>query len=130
MARSRILIDTSILIDHIRKQRKDQTVFYRYLSNYDYAMSVITEFEFRVGMTSKNHEFGERLLAAIPILPLNEDCISAAVKIHSQLRTTNQLLPIADILIAATAVTHKFPLLTFNRKHFARIIDLNLHSLE
>lgn len=41
MARRRILVDTSILIDHLRKQRKDQTLFYRYLLEYDYAISVI-----------------------------------------------------------------------------------------
>lgn len=130
MARRRILIDTSILIDHLRKQRKDQTLFYRYLLNYDYTMSVITEFEFRVGMTAKSRDFGNQLLAVMPVLPLDTACINQAVEIHSRLRASNQLIALADILIAATAVAHGVSLLTLNQKHFTRIANLALVSLD
>lgn len=130
MARQRILIDTSILIDHLRKQRKDRTIFYRNLPNCDYSISVITDFEFRVGITPKNREFGTKLLAAIDILSFELSCVDTAIRIQQQLRAENQMIPIADLFIAATAITHALPLLTLNQKHFSRITDLTLYPLE
>ncbi|GEM_PF-4389454 len=51
MERERLLIDTSILIDHLRKTQKDKTVFYLLSSQYDCLISAITEFEFSIGST-------------------------------------------------------------------------------
>lgn len=63
MERERILIDTSILIDHLCKTQKDKTLFYRLSSQYNYMISAITEFEFSVGSTPKNRKFIQQLLA-------------------------------------------------------------------
>lgn len=81
-------------------------------------------------MTPKSRDFGIQLLAAIPILSLDTNCIKQAVEIHAQLHTSNQLIPLADILIAATAVANGLTLLTLNQKHFTRIKNLRLHSLD
>jgi predicted nucleic acid-binding protein len=51
MASERLLIDTSILIDHLRKTEKDKTVFYQLAPNFEFVVSAITEFEFSVGST-------------------------------------------------------------------------------
>ncbi len=70
MERKRILVDTSILIDHLRKKRKDKTVFYKLVQDNDCLIPSITQFEFSIGSTSKNLEFTEQLLALLPVLPL------------------------------------------------------------
>ena len=126
MADERILIDTSLLIDHLRRTQKDRTVFYQAARRYKCVISAITEFEFRAGSTGANHEFVAELLELTPVLPLDSVCVSAAVPIYRALRAGNQLIALPDLLIAATAVAHQLPLLTLNVSHFARISSLKL----
>jgi len=57
MDRERVLIDTTILIDHLRRGNKDRTVFYRAAQRYECVVSAITEFEFRVDSTTANRNF-------------------------------------------------------------------------
>jgi len=126
MGRENILIDTSILIDHLRNKQKDKTIFYQLTFRYDYIISSITEFEFLVGSTPPNREFVEKLLARLPVLPFDSGCVKTATEIYRNLKTHNQLISLPDLFIAATAITHNLPLLTLNRKHFERIQNLNI----
>jgi tRNA(fMet)-specific endonuclease VapC len=128
MAASELLIDTSILIDYLRKSQKHLTIFYQLSSQFDYSISSITHFEFMVGSTSNNRPFMEQLLQELPVLPFDVDCANQAATIFQDLKSQNQLLPMADILIAATAIAYDMPLLTLNRKHFERIKPLKLYK--
>lgn len=128
MAREKLLIDSSILIDHLRKQQKDKTIFYQLSLQYDYVISTITEFEFSVGSSANNRHFIRTLLSSIPILALDSACIHPAIEIYQLLKASNQLIGLPDIFIAATAITHNLPLLTLNQKHFARIPNLKLYT--
>lgn len=130
MERERILIDTSILIDHLRKPQKDKTIFYRLASRFNYLISAISEFEFTIGTTQKNRQFTEELLARLPILSFDSACVKTASAIYHDLKAKNQLVSLPDIFIAATAITHDLQLLTLNRKHFERIERLKLYSEE
>jgi tRNA(fMet)-specific endonuclease VapC len=126
MDRRRVLIDTSILIDHLRRGNKDRTVFYRVAQQYECAVSAITEFEFRVGSTAANRDFVEELLAVTPILAFDSACVRAAVDTYRDLRASNRLIALPDLFIAATAVAHDLPLLTLNLSHFERVSPLEL----
>lgn len=128
MARDRLLIDTTILIDHLRKPQKDKTLFYRLSLRFDYVIAVVTEFEFAIGSSPKNHDFVTALLTQIPVLALDSACIRTSVETYQHLKASNQLIPLPDIFIAATAITHDLPLLTLNQKHFARIARLRLYQ--
>ncbi len=128
MAHEAILIDTSVLIDHLRKSKKDETLLFRVLDRRNIWISVITEFELAVGVNEANREFIANLLAQISIFPLDSVCIQSAVTIYRSLKARNQLISLPDILIAATAVSNQLPLLTFNRKHFDRVAGLTALS--
>ena len=130
MERERLLIDTSVLIDHLRKLHKDKTVFYQLAFHCDYIISSITEFEFFVGSTPRNHQFIEELLVMLPVLPFDSACVKVAAKIYRDLKAKNQLISLPDIFIAATAIAHDLQLLTLNRKHFERIENLKLYKIE
>jgi predicted nucleic acid-binding protein len=127
MERERLLIDTSILIDHLRKTQKDKTIFYQLASRYDCLISVITEFEFSIGSTPSNHQFTEELLTRLPALPFDSACVKSASQIYRDLKMKNQLISLPDIFIAATAITYDLQLSTLNRKHFERVETLKLH---
>jgi predicted nucleic acid-binding protein len=126
MERKRILIDTSILIDHLRKKRKDKTVFFKLAKHHDCLISSVTEFEFSVGAMPQNREFTEKLLARFPVIAFDSLCAKAAVEIYPSLREQNKLISLPDIFIAATAITSELPLQTLNRKHFERIENVKL----
>jgi predicted nucleic acid-binding protein len=128
MERERLLIDTSILIDHLRKTQKDKTLFYQLASQYDCLISAITEFEFSIGSTPQNRQFTEELLQRLPVLPFDSICVKTAAEIYRDLKAKNQLISLPDIFIAATAITHDIQLLTLNRKHFDRVENLKLYT--
>lgn len=129
MDRQRVLIDTSILIDHLRRDRKDRTVFYRVAQQHECVISSITEFEFRVGSTAANRDFVAALLNITPVLVFDSACVRAAVDIYRDLRAHNELIGLPDLLIAATAVANALPLLTLNLSHFQRVDSLPLFNL-
>jgi predicted nucleic acid-binding protein len=130
MERAALLIDTSILIDHLRKPRKDKTIFYRFAQQRELLISAITEFEFSIGATPKNRAYIEKLLAKLPALPFDSTCVKTAAEIYRDLKARNQLISLPDIFIAATALVHGVPLATLNRKHFERIDNLQLAEAE
>lgn len=124
--RRRILIDTSVLIDHLRRKRKDKTLFFELAQNYHCLILAITQFEFWVGSTLQNREYTEKLLALLPVLPFNAACAEVAADIYHILKARNQLIPLPDIFIAATAIENDLPFQTLDRKHFERIKNLRL----
>lgn len=126
MDRTRILIDTSILIDHLRREHKERSAFYRAAQRFECSISAIAEFEFRVGSTPANREFIEQLLALTPVLPFDSACVQIAADTCRTLRAANRLIGLPDLLIAATAIAHDLPLLTLNQTHFGRVPQLAL----
>lgn len=126
MDRQRILIDTSILIDHLRREHKERSVYFRAAQQFDCSVSAITEFEFRVGITATNRSFVEALLGLTPILSFDTACVQAAAGIYRGLKAVNQLIALPDLFIAATSVAHNLPLLTLNVSHFERVGELTL----
>ena len=129
MATPRLLIDTSIVIEHLRKQTKQKSVLYNIVNNYELYTSTVVEFELYTGATDnqKRRDIQE-ILAWFAVLPLTSDVAQAAATIYQQLKTKNQLIEIRDILIAATAIVHTLPLMTLNTGHFNRISMLQLIS--
>ncbi len=121
-----ICLDTSILIDYFRKSKKEQTLFFDLSKSFCFAVSVITKLEIYSGATDEQKEFWNKLFAKMLILPINEQEINVAIDIIKTLRKENQIIDLADILIAATAITNHLKLSTLNIKHFNRIANLKL----
>ncbi len=126
MGRERILIDTTLLIDHLRKKNKDATVFFKTAEKFDCCISSVTEFEFIVGRNEKNRFFVDTLLKHLPILPFDSSCVAIASEIYIELKSKNHLIPAPDIFIAATAINNEMQLATLNQGHFSRIKHLRL----
>ena len=120
MEREQLLIDTSVLIDHLRKRQKDHTRFYRATFQYECLISAVTEFEFRVGMTPNNRQFSEDVLRDIPVLPFDSGCVKVASDIYQDLKERNQLISLPDVFIAATAIVHDLAVVTRNVDDFER----------
>ena len=125
MAKNIALADTSILIDYFRKTDKDNSkIINLYDKGYDFNISVISYYEVYTGATTLQLPFWSNFLTRIKMLPLDKNVAQAAVEINRSLKLKRKQISIADLFIAATAVSNEMPLSTLNRKHFERIEGL------
>jgi predicted nucleic acid-binding protein len=110
-----MLIDSDIIIDHIRGARS--------LPKLRLAFSVITRCELFAGRDDP--EMLRRLLTPLRELPLDTTIAErgGALKRDHQVATP-------DALIAATALEHGIPLMTRNVRHFGRVPGLDLRVPE
>ena len=63
----------------------------------------------------------------IKVIPFDLKSSYEAIKIYKLLKAKNQMIDLADLFIAATAISHNLTLATLNLRHFNRIP--NLHAL-
>ncbi|NJO01886.1 MAG: type II toxin-antitoxin system VapC family toxin [Bacteroidia bacterium] len=124
-----ILIDTSLLIAHVRKPDKTQTVFYQLTKQEELAIAMMTAFEFLIGKNASNASLIDSLLANLEILVWDKTCMEISTQIYRDLKQQSQLIETPDIIIAATAIAHQIPLATRNQRHFERIKDLQLFDI-
>ena len=66
----------------------------------------------------------------IGLTPLDKEAIDTAIKINIQLKQHRKQIAIADLFIAASAVSNKIPIATLNRKHFERVVGLELVEIQ
>jgi predicted nucleic acid-binding protein len=71
----------------------------------------------------------QRILPAITVLPFDIRTAKIFGKIRAQLEETGEILPDADIQIAATALCHGLELVSGNLHHFQRIHGLRLNTI-
>jgi tRNA(fMet)-specific endonuclease VapC len=130
MDTSRVLADTSVIIDFLRKEDKKKSVLWRIRERYECAMSSITFFELQCGVKTERHvEDIDKLCKWIRIIPFDNEIADISSIIYQDLKRKNVLIEFRDIFIAATAIAENLCVATLNRKHFERIIDITLHKI-
>ncbi len=87
------------------------------------ATSAVNVVEVYAGARPQEESRIEGLLAELEILPVTAEIGRYAGKLKAEQARLGHTVSLADILIAATALENRFPLMTENRKHFA---DLGL----
>lgn len=119
-----LLLDTSIVIDFLRRKEKEKTSLYK-LSEHKLSLSIVTHTELFAGKSvwedKTKREAVEEVLCGFMILPLTEDISTQAGQIKAHLE-----LSLFDSIIAATAIVHRLELVTFNIKDFQSIPDLKI----
>jgi tRNA(fMet)-specific endonuclease VapC len=127
MDNTKVLIDTSIIIDHFRKSDKTNTRLVQHFKKYSLFISSITVFELYNGASSpeKAHDI-ELILKNVEVIDVNKKIAIEASKIYLLLAKKNKAIEFRDILIAATAIVSKMPIDTLNVNHFSRIAGLKL----
>ena len=122
-----ILLDSSVLIELFRSTNKENTLFYKLASKEtDFAISAITHYEIFSGSNEKQDSFWDNLIESVEILDFDLQSSQQAVQIYKKLKKTNQMIDLADILIAATSLSNNIKLATLNLKHFERIKELEI----
>lgn len=127
MGNSNILIDTSIIIDYLRKQNKKSTEFWRLINQYECAISTVTLYELYSGVRNDKQKDEVALITSfLTILSFDATQAKEASKIFKTLKQENKLIEFRDIFIASCAICKNIPLATLNKKHFERIENIEL----
>ena len=127
MENRRILIDTGIVIEYLRKQNKEHTQFVKLFKKYDLCISVISVFELYNGaVNDSKHNDIEIVCKNIEVIAFDLSISKKASEIYRNLRSENKLIEFRDILIGATAIEQKIGIATNNKKHFDRLPQINI----
>lgn len=113
MATAEILVDTDVLIDHLRGTHRLRA------GAGPLGISVVSRCELFAGRDDP--ERLRRFLAAMVELPID----SAIAELAGVTRRESGIAT-PDALIAATALTHGIALMTRNRRHFDRVAQLRV----
>ncbi len=120
-----ILIDTSIIIDHLRKKNKNRSHFYKLVDDHNLFISTVTLFELYSGATDKRRLNDiKNIINYVHILPFTSKIAKQAGELYISLKKDNMLVEIRDLFIGATALAHSLPIISLNQKHFNRIKGL------
>jgi predicted nucleic acid-binding protein len=111
---SGVLLDTDVLIDHLRGHRRLA------LAGPTMTISVVTRCELFAGRNADESRLRQTLDRLVEI-PVDSQLAESAGRIR---RSTQLAIP--DALIAATALAHELTLMTRNRRHFERVAGLEL----
>lgn len=123
-----VIIDTSVIIDHLRQYPKTDTLLTRFIegSNEKTAISLITIQELYRGKSTKRRSIEQYLIDTLDIfelLPYTQEIARLGGEIVRDLKDP---IEFGDAAIAATALINESSLLTLNKKDFEMIKRLDL----
>ena len=125
MADKITLADTTILIHYFRKTDKSNSkLIALFDQGYDFSISAITHYEIYSGATPVQLPFWTNVLARTKVLAFDQTAAQTDIDINDILKRKRKQIGMADLFIAATAISNHLPLATLNRKHFDRIDGL------
>ena len=124
----RILVDTNIIIDFLRKRDKKHTIFYELFSQEENkpVICFITISELWAGKSmeeKQTRKFVEELIKGCEILEPNIEIAKLSGEI---LRKTNYSISLQDAQISAYSLYYNLPILTLNKKDFLKIPKIKL----
>jgi predicted nucleic acid-binding protein len=125
-----IIADSDVLIDGLRGKGESVPRVALEIEHGGLATTVINVFELLAGAkTDGERDKVERLLAALTILPLDEEAAREAAQVGHELGRLGRPIGTADLLIAGICIARSGILLTRNRAHFEGIPRLTLGGL-
>ena len=127
------LLDTDILSALMRQISIPSARAKNYLGNHpQLTISLVTRFEILRGLKVKGAQQQlsafETFCMSNQVLPITDDVVVVAADIYADLHSRGQLIPDADILIAATARHHGLLLATNNLRDFGRVSGLQIDN--
>jgi tRNA(fMet)-specific endonuclease VapC len=130
-----VVLDSNVFIraERLRKQ----VDFARWSAYGDGFISAITVSELLIGVHRaasdaqriRRAAFVEAVLEAMPVLEFTAEVARIHAEVIASLIKQGQLIGANDLIIAATALCHGFPVLTSNTSEFQRIAGLEVLAL-
>lgn len=130
------LIDSSVFIALERRGQPLRALLEVTRTDDPVAVTSITASELLAGVHRadssrrrlRREAFVESILEAIPIIPFDLQTARIHAQVWARLMTEGQAIGAHDLLIAATAITYGYALLTDNVREFQRIPELEVRQ--
>jgi predicted nucleic acid-binding protein len=124
MAKIRLLVDTDILIDYLKKIKPAKALFDS--NDADLYCSILSKKELltKPGLSSSERKKIVNLLLKIKVLKIDNEIKNKYTLLLEKYGTQQATMP--DCVIAATAWAKNLPLLTRNKRHFQHIKEIRL----
>ena len=127
------LIDTSVFVAYERG-KLDKRALVKRFGDQEVVLSAISASELLHGVhradsaqrRGRREAFVERILSAVPVLPIDLDVARTHARVWADLRVRGAVIGAHDLLIAATALTHGLTVATRNAREFSRVEDLQV----
>jgi tRNA(fMet)-specific endonuclease VapC len=135
-----LILDSSVAIAAERRGDSVQAFLQRVIDtagDQEAALSVVGVVELVHGIhradtaerRSRRESFVEELLAAVAVYPLSIDVARLVGKLDAEQQKSGIVIPFADLLIGATALSLGFSVLTLDPRHFRRVPGLSVIQL-
>ena len=126
-----ILADTDVLIDYLRGVEPFAGQVRRYAEAGRLQTSAVNCFELLSGADqNKRGEEVRQLIATITVLPLDLNASAHAARTRRELSLRGVSIGMGDSLIAGIALANGISLLTRNRRHFEKVEELELVTVD
>jgi predicted nucleic acid-binding protein len=124
-----VIIDTSVIIDHLRQQGEKESHILRLAKSFqkqELAISVITLQELYEGKSTTDKRKEGYMISTIAPLKILQYNYETAKKAGQIARGLTNPIEFADCAISATCILNNAKLATLNNKDFEKIPDLEL----
>lgn len=132
-----LILDSSVIVDAERRGETVERLIERILrstGDQDAALSAVGLTEIVHGIyraatpaiRSRRETFLNELLADLAVYPYTKEAAILAGKLDGEQQNKGVVIPFADLLIGATALTLSYSVLTVNVRHFERIPGLSV----
>lgn len=124
MAKVRLLVDTDILIDYLKKVKPARALFAGGVA--DIYCSILSKKELLIkpGLSSSERKKVINMLSKLKILKIDNEINNKYMLLLEKYGMHRVTMP--DYIIAATAWAKDLPLLTRNKRHFDHIKEIKL----
>ena len=129
------LIDTSVFVG-LERDGKTLYALQTVVSDAPFALASITASELLLGIyqalpsdqRERRMTFVESVLNGVQVLPFDLAVARTHARLIAQLAAVGKLIGSNDMIIAATALTHGYVVLTHNLRHFERVPGLVVNA--
>lgn len=127
MAATQHVIDTDVVIDHLRKKTG---ALKHVLAVFSCAITSVNLYELRSVpfLSDRQRRTLEEVLQITRVIPFDQNAAEHAAEVWNTLRARGQLIGAQDVQIAGVCLASQLPLLTRNVSHFQRVPDLVLFT--
>jgi len=97
MDHRKALIETSIVIEHLRKKDKRKSMLFNIIDNHELFISSITVFELFAGATDEKKKRDiENIISNIEVIPFSTEIAKEAGELYISLKKENQIIEIRE----------------------------------
>lgn len=118
------ILDSDIVINHLRKKVRLQAYLGELQTATRFACSTITVAEVYAGMRAIEETATRQLMDGLVHFPVTTSIAENAAELQRDFRKKGRTIPLADCLIAATAILEKATLVTANAKHYPMVANM------